>query len=164
MRLIRFTLIKMKIRARLSLLATATPVCYAAWPDLPFNVSGRDIISASGDKVVFAGVNWPGAADTMLPEGLQYNSIANIAGFVKSAGMNVVRLTFAIEMIDDYFNDSPKQSLQATLNNALGEANGSTVLERILSNNPQFTAESTRLDVSPLLRGTVAMLITSEGV
>lgn len=139
----------MRLGTGLSLVAAATPVCYAAWPDLPFSVSGRDILSASGEKVVFAGVNWPGAADTMLPEGLQYNSIANIAGFVKSAGMNVVRLTFAIEMIDDYFNDSPNQSLQATLNNALGETNGSTVLEQILSKNPQFTAESTRLDVSP---------------
>ena len=98
----------------------------------------------------------------MLPEGLQYNSIANIAGFVKSVGMNVVRLTFAIEMIDDYFNDSPNQSLQATLNNALGAANGSSVLEQILSNNPQFTAESTRLDVSALFRCSVVMLTAED--
>ena len=118
----------------------------AAWPDTPFTVTGRDMISASGVKVVYAGANWPGAADTMLPEGLQYNSISNIVGFIKSLGMNVVRLTYAIEMIDDYYSDSPNQSLQATLTNALGDSNGSAVLQEILKHNPQFSAQTTRLE------------------
>ncbi|KAK4501893.1 hypothetical protein PRZ48_007702 [Zasmidium cellare] len=119
----------------------------ATWPDTPFSVSGRDIVSASGAKVVYAGVNWPGAADTMLPEGLQYNSIANIVGFVKSLGMNVVRLTYAVEVIDDYYANSPNQTLQNTLNHALGSTNGSKVLQQILKNNPSFTAQTTRLQV-----------------
>lgn len=131
----------------LPLLFAALPLSYGAWPDLPFSVSGRDIISASGAKVVYAGVNWPGAADTMLPEGLQYNSISNIVGFIKSLEMNVVRLTYAIEMVDDYLGDSPNQSLQATLINALGDTNGSKVLQQILDNNSQFTAQTTRLEV-----------------
>lgn len=125
----------------------AAPSRHATWPDTPFTVSGRDILSASGAKVVFAGVNWPGSADTMLPEGLQYNSIANIVGFVKSLGMNVVRLTYAIEMIDDYYADAPNQSLQNTLTHALGPSNGRKVLQRILKNNPQFSASTTRLQV-----------------
>jgi hypothetical protein len=119
----------------------------ATWPDLPFKALGRDIVSSSGSKIVYAGVNWPGAADTMLPEGLQYNSIANIVGLIKSLDMNVVRLTFAIEMVDDIYSDSPDQSLRATLIKALGQANGTTVLEQILENNPGFTTETTRLEV-----------------
>ena len=119
----------------------------AAWPDLPFKASGRDILSASGSKVVYAGVNWPGAADAMLPEGLQYSSVADIVGFIKSLGMNVVRLTFAIEMVDDIYEESPDQTLQATLVKALGEQNGTTVLSQILDRNPEFTADMTRLEV-----------------
>jgi hypothetical protein len=119
----------------------------ASWPDLPFKASGRDIVSSSGSKVVYAGVNWPGAADTMLPEGLQYNSVAGIVSLIKSLDMNVVRLTFAIEMVDDIYDDSPDQSLQATLVKALGQANGTTILDQILEQNPDFTPEMTRLEV-----------------
>ena len=119
----------------------------AAWPDLPFKASGRDIVSASGSKIVYAGVNWPGAADAMLPEGLQYSSVEGIVSKIKSLGMNVVRLTYAIEMIDDIYEDSPDQTLQATLVKALGEQNGTTVLSQILERNPQFTADTTRLEV-----------------
>jgi len=104
-------------------------------------------VSSSGSKVVYAGVNWPGAADTMLPEGLQYNSVAGIVSLIKSLDMNVVRLTFAIEMIDDIYDDSPDQSLQATLIKALGEANGTTILGQILEQNPDFTSDMTRLEV-----------------
>jgi hypothetical protein len=119
----------------------------ASWPDLPFKASGRDILSSSGSKVFYAGVNWPGAADTMLPEGLQYNSVAGIVSFIKSLDMNVVRLTFAIEMIDDIYSDSPDQTLQATLVKALGQTNGTTILDQILKQNPDFTPEMTRLGV-----------------
>jgi hypothetical protein len=129
----------------------ATLSTRAAWPDLPVKASGRDILSASGSKVVYAGVNWPGAADAMLPEGLQYRSVADIVGFIKSLGMNVVRLTFAIEMVDDIYDNSPDQTLQATLVKALGEQNGTTVLSQILENNPQFTADMTRLEVCSYL-------------
>lgn len=119
----------------------------APWPDLPFKASGRDIVSASGAKVVYAGVNWPGAADTMLPEGLQYSSVAGIVDKIKSLNMNVVRLTFAIEMIDDIYSNSPDQTLQATLVKALGQTNGTRVLNQILSKNPDFTPKMTRLQV-----------------
>lgn len=128
---------------------TTPPSCTnsTSWPDTPFTASGRDILSASGQKVVYAGVNWPGAADTMLPEGLQYASISDIFSYVKDLGMNVIRLTYAIEMIDDYYEDSPNQSLKGTLIQALGSENGTKVLARILNKNPQFTENTTRLEV-----------------
>ena len=120
------------------------------WPDTPFTVSGRDIISASGKKITFAGVNWPGAADTMLPEGLQYNSMANISSMIKSLGMNVVRLTYAIEMVDDHYDRNPNQSLENTLIHALGRVNGPKVLHQILKHNPTLKSTTTRLEVCRL--------------
>jgi endoglucanase len=77
--------------------------------------------------------------------------VADIVGFIKSLGMNVVRLTFAIEMVDDIYDESPDQTLQATLVKALGEQNGTTVLSQILEHNPDFTADMTRLEVRQYL-------------
>lgn len=93
------------------------------------------------------GINWPGAADTMLPEGLQYQSIANIVQKMSQAGFNAVRLTFAIEMVDDILDNGRDVSLSGTLTTALGQENGTVILGKILSNNPQFTAQTTRLQV-----------------
>lgn len=44
--------------------------------------------NAKGDRLTFAGVNWPGAAETMVPEGLQYASIPDLVTKIKSIGMN----------------------------------------------------------------------------
>jgi hypothetical protein len=120
-----------------------------AFPGTPFTSSGRDILDSSGAKVVYKGVNWPGAADAMIPEGLQYQSIANIVSGIKSLGMNVVRLTFAIEMVDDIISGSSKSTLGNSLNNALGTTNGPKVLQQILKKNPQFTSSTTRIQVRP---------------
>lgn len=95
----------------------------------------------------YVGINWPGAADTMLPEGLNYQSIKNIVTTISKTGFNAVRLTFAIEMVDDILDNGGDVSLSATLVKALGQANGATVLQNILTHNPQFTAETTRLQV-----------------
>lgn len=65
---------------------------------------------------------------------------------IKSLGMNVVRLTYAIEMVDDIFSNK-NSTLSAALDNALGSVNGSIVLQQILSHNPSFTASTTRLEV-----------------
>jgi hypothetical protein len=97
--------------------------------------------------VPIVGINWPGAADTMLPEGLEYQSIANIVGKISQTGFNTVRLTFAIEMVDDILDNGGDVSLNDTLVNALGVENGTVILGDILDNNPQFTAETTRLQV-----------------
>ncbi|TKA30683.1 hypothetical protein B0A50_02403 [Salinomyces thailandicus] len=92
---------------------------HATFPDTPFTTNRRDVISASGRNVIFAGVNWPGQGLTVLPEGLQYNSIANITSSIKqSLGMNIRKLTYAIEMVDDDLDDTPYQTLDATLVNS----------------------------------------------
>ena len=83
----------------------------------------------------------------MIPEGLQYASIADTLSKLKSIGMNVIRLTFSIELIDDIYANGADTTLQDTLINALGTENGTTVLNQILENNPSLTASTTRLEV-----------------
>ncbi|PVH92854.1 glycoside hydrolase family 5 protein [Periconia macrospinosa] len=118
-----------------------------AFPNTPFNVSGRWIHDSTGANFTYAGANWPGAADVMIPEGLQYQSIANIVSKIKSLGMNVVRLTFAIEMIDDVLDHGGDVKVTDALNKALGTTNGTKVWGQIVKNNPSFGAGTTRLQV-----------------
>lgn len=119
-----------------------------SWPYGPFTTDGRWIHNTLGQNVTYAGVNWPGAADTMLPEGLQYASIADTMTKIKSLGMNVIRLTFAIEMIDQIYENGKDVAIGDALTDALGATNGSKVLQQILNNNPSFTSNTTRLEVS----------------
>lgn len=100
-----------------------------------------------GETVVYAGVNWPGAADVMIPEGLQYQSVSTIMSKIKDLGMNVIRLTYAIEMIDDIYEDVDS-SLKTAFIKALGETNGTEVLKKVLASNPTFTENTTRVEVS----------------
>ncbi len=120
----------------------------AAWPNGPFVTSGRWIVDASGKNLTYAGTNWPGHADVMIPEGLQYQSIETIVQKIKSVGMNAVRLTFAIQMVDEiYTNGGTDVTLQTAFTQALGQANGAKVLAQLLAKNPRFTASTTRLQV-----------------
>lgn len=120
----------------------------AAWPNAPFVTSGRWILDASGKNVTYAGANWPGHADVMIPEGLQYQSIASIVQKIKSIGMNAVRLTFAIQMVDEiYANGGKDVAIQKAFVQALGQTNGTRVLNQVLAKNPQFSASTTRLQV-----------------
>jgi len=122
----------------------------AAWPNAPLVTSGRWIHDAAGRNVTFAGANWPGATDVMIPEGLQYQSVQTIVSKIKSIGMNTVRLTYAIQMIDEiYANGGKDVSLQTAVVQALGAANGAKILAQILAKNPTFTAQTTRLQVGP---------------
>lgn len=50
-------------------------------------------MNTKGDKVVYAGTNWPGHNDASFPEGLQYQSIETIVSKIKSLGMVSSRLT-----------------------------------------------------------------------
>lgn len=119
-----------------------------SWPNGPFTASGRDILDASGNVVTLAGANWPGAADVMIPEGLQYQSVAYIVSKLKEINMNAVRLTYAIEMIDQiYENGGVDIPLSQAFTQALGEANGTTVFNQVLAANPDFSANITRLEV-----------------
>lgn len=119
-----------------------------SWPNGPFTTSGRDIVDASGNVVTFAGANWPGAADVMIPEGLQYQSVATIVAQIKSAGMNVIRLTYAIQMIDQiYDNGGVDVPISTAFVEALGEENGTAVYQEVLAANPDFSESITRLEV-----------------
>lgn len=119
-----------------------------SWPNGPFTTSGRDIIDASGNVITFAGANWPGAADVMIPEGLQYQSVASIVAQIKSAGMNVIRLTYAIEMIDQiYENGGVDVPISTAFVEALGTENGTAVYQEVLAANPTFAEDITRLEV-----------------
>ena len=62
--------------------------------------------------------------------------------------MNVVRLTFAIEMVDQIVdnggNDIP---IQTAFVNALGQENGTAVYNKVVKSNPSFGPSTTRLQV-----------------
>ncbi|KAI1437374.1 glycoside hydrolase family 5 protein [Xylaria sp. CBS 124048] len=120
----------------------------ASWPNGPLVTSGRWITDASGTKVTYAGVNWPGAMDTMIPEGLQYQSIETIVSKIKSLGMNAIRLTYAIEMIDQYYDNGERDvSIQQAFTNALGQDDGMSIYNQVVAKNPSFGPETTRLQV-----------------
>ncbi|EME38370.1 glycoside hydrolase family 5 protein [Dothistroma septosporum NZE10] len=106
------------------------------WPYAPFTTSGRDIKNTQGETVTNAGANWPGDADSMLPEGLQYQSVANIVSKIKSLGMDTIRLTYAIEMVDDIYSDNIDSSLEGTFVNALGQENGTKVFSQFPITTP----------------------------
>ncbi|KAI0835972.1 glycoside hydrolase [Hypoxylon sp. FL0890] len=120
----------------------------ATWPNGPFVTSGRWIQDAAGSTVTYVGVNWPGSLDTMIPEGLQYQSIESIVSRIKSLGMNAIRLTYATEMIDQYYDNGEKDiAIQKALSDALGKDNGTSVYNKIITNNPSFNSETTRMQV-----------------
>ncbi|KAI5920169.1 glycoside hydrolase superfamily [Camillea tinctor] len=131
--------------------AWASPVQEArqdAWPYGPFVVDGTEMKNARGDTIVYAGANWPGHGEVMIPEGLQYQSIEGVVSKLKSLGMNSIRLTYAIEMIDDiYANGGKDTTVQDSFINALGQANGTAVYQKFLAKNPSFGDSTTRLQV-----------------
>ncbi len=113
------------------------PVARAAWPNGPFVTDKRWIRDASGANVTYAGANWPGAADVMIPEGLQYQSIEYIVSKIKSVGMNSIRLTYAIQMIDEIYSNGGKDiTIQKAFTQALGATNGPKVLNQVIAKNP----------------------------
>jgi hypothetical protein len=131
--------------------ALAASLFGQAWgfPNLPFVTDGPRIVDMTGASLKFAGTNWPGHGEVMIPEGLQYQSIEKIVTDIKSLGMNVIRLTFAIEMVDEiYNNDGEDIDLQTAFISGLGQDNGTAKLADVLANNPQFTEQTTRLEVS----------------
>lgn len=114
---------------------------------LPLSTKGRDILDRNGDVFHYVATNWPGHQEAMIPEGLQHASIKDIVSWLPKFGLNSVRLCFAIEMVDDIYSNSPNQTLEKTVINALGEKNGTAVLGDILKHNPQFNRSTTRLEV-----------------
>jgi hypothetical protein len=125
------------VTSSITLLLQALLVSAArAFQPVPFSSSDRWIVDANGNDLPVVGINWPGAADTMLPEGLAYQSIANIIQKIVGTGFNTVRLTFAIEIVDGILDSGGDVTLSDTLPNVLGQSNGTAILARILNNNP----------------------------
>lgn len=119
-----------------------------AWPNGPFTTNEQYIVDASGDSFTYAGVNWPGHLDVMIPEGLQYRSISDIMAMLKGLGINSIRLTYAIEMIDQIEDNAGQDvPIQAAFVDALGQGNGTAIFEKVLSLNPSFSNDTTRLEV-----------------
>ncbi|TGJ85530.1 hypothetical protein E0Z10_g3280 [Xylaria hypoxylon] len=120
----------------------------ASWPNGPLVTSGRWITDATGATVTYVGVNWPGSLETMIPEGLQYQSIETLVSKIKSLGMNAIRLTYATEMIDQYYDNGEKDvTMQKAFVDVLGQDDGMAVYNKVIANNPSFGAETTRLQV-----------------
>ncbi len=113
---------------------------------LPLSTSGPDLVDAKGSRVVYAGVNWPGHLDAMVPEGLQYRSVAQIVATIKGLGMNVVRLTYATEMVDEAL--AGRTDAKTGFTKALGARNGQAVWRNIAQKNG-WSDGTTRLQVRP---------------
>ncbi|KAF1843492.1 glycoside hydrolase family 5 protein [Cucurbitaria berberidis CBS 394.84] len=134
------------MRLLLALSAALLPSIVSSFPNTPFKTSSQWVHDSTGENFTYVGVNWPGAGEVMIPEGLQYQSIQSIVSKIKSLNMNVVRLTFAIEMIDDIKDRGGDVTLQKAFQKGLG-SNGDKVFQSVIKNNPQFTASTTRLQV-----------------
>lgn len=62
------------------------------WPYGPFHTSGRDIVNSRGEKITWAGVNWPLSGEAMIPEGLEFASADDILTRAASIGFNLIRM------------------------------------------------------------------------
>jgi hypothetical protein len=130
--------------------AFALPSLIIAFPNAPFVTNKQWVQDSTGSNFTYVGVNWPGAGDVMIPEGLQYQSITSIVSKIKSLRMNHVRLTFAIEMVDDIKDNGGDVTVQKAFTKALGAANGAKVYQQVIKNNPSFNDSTTRLQVGKL--------------
>ncbi|PWN90467.1 glycoside hydrolase [Acaromyces ingoldii] len=121
-----------------------------AWPYTPWSTNKAQVKNARGETVTIVGANWPGAGETMLPEGLQYSSARSIVERLAQAGFNFVRHTYATQMIDEIEEGAvpgKDVTLAWALKNGLGLAAGTNVLAQVLKNNPQWTAETPRMKI-----------------
>lgn len=102
-------------------------------------------------------MQWPGAGETMIPEGLQYQPIESIVAKIKSLGMNSIRLTYATELVDQiYMNNMTDVSISQSFISALGQENGTDIFNKVVANNPSFTPNTTRLQVYDAIAGECA--------
>lgn len=120
----------------------------SSWPYGPFSTRGRDIINARGEAVTWAGFNWPGSGETMVPEGVEWASVGDILDQAQSVGFNFIRLTYAVEMVDQiYASNGSDVPLNVAMINALGFENGTKVTEEMVRMNPGWTKDTTRFEV-----------------
>lgn len=128
--------------------AVAPRYTTAPFPNGPFTTNDSTILGADGSPFAYAGVNWPGAEVVMVPEGLQYQSIATIVSKIQGLGMNSIRLTYATEMIDQIYNNGMTDvTIKRAFIDGLGVNEGMKVLGQVLAKNPDFRETTTRLEV-----------------
>ncbi|KEY74323.1 hypothetical protein S7711_00479 [Stachybotrys chartarum IBT 7711] len=127
----------------------------AKWPYGPFRTEGRDIVNARGEKVTWAGVNWPLSGETMVPEGLEKRSAEDILDDIASLGMNFIRMGWAATMVDEiHDNGGHDVSLEQSLVAGLGRRDGAATTRRIVQHNPRWTARTGRFAIwSDIVRG-----------
>ncbi|UPX17913.1 uncharacterized protein EKO05_0008240 [Ascochyta rabiei] len=114
----------------------------------PYSTQGRDIVDSRGEKITWAGVNWPMSGETMIPEGLEWASADEILDDIASVGWNYIRMGYAIEMIDQvYDRNGTDVPLEVALINALGYVNGTKVTNEIIAKNPGWTSQTTRFQI-----------------
>ncbi|KAH7134175.1 hypothetical protein EDB81DRAFT_886980 [Dactylonectria macrodidyma] len=77
----------------------------------------------------------------MIPEGLQYSSIADIVAKVKSLKMNSVRMGWTTEMVDDILDNGGDITLRDTMAHVLSDEHGETIVAQILQHNPTVYRE-----------------------
>ncbi|KAL8690349.1 MAG: hypothetical protein Q9218_004190 [Villophora microphyllina] len=83
----------------------------------------------------------------MVPEGLQYASIPSLVSKIKGIGMNAIRLTWAVEMVDDILSQGHDVDIKTSFINVLGVSNGTKVYNAVMKNNPTFAPNISRLEV-----------------
>lgn len=83
-------------------LAVAAAGSRQARPPLPLSTRGRDIVDATGAVVQLGCANWYGADQLdYVVGGLNFHSLAYIAGEIAALGFNCVRLPFGVQMVVD---------------------------------------------------------------
>lgn len=129
-------------------LTSRQAVANGSWPYGPFSTKDRDIVNTHGEVVQWAGVNWPGSGETMVPEGLEFNSVEGILDLIKSVGFNFIRLTYAIEMVDQiYERNGSDIPLEVAMITALGYENGTKVTKQMIAKNEGWTKDTGRFEV-----------------
>lgn len=124
------------------------PISNDQWPYGPLSTSGRDIVNGRNETVKWAGVNWPGHLETMIPEGLEWQSAEDILDSVAGVGFNFIRFTYAIEQINEiYIRNGSDVPLEVAMIQGLGYENGTKVTQQIIAKNPTWNATTTRFEI-----------------
>jgi hypothetical protein len=95
--------------------------------EFPFSTKDNSIIDAKGTIVQMKCVNWAGHMETLMPEGLQHNSIENIVLLIKKMNMTCVRLLYSVDVT---------LSSNLTAYQSLSRLNLTTALQGFIENNP----------------------------
>lgn len=93
------------------------------------STSSRWIVDSSGKRFKLRCVNWAGAAETKIPEGLAAQPVDTITSMISSGGFNCVRLTYSIDMalnpnqkVSQAFSSAASSTGQSSLNSLYNTA------------------------------------------